>query len=211
MAANVLIVLDLTGTFVFAISGATLGVRRKVDLFGVLVLSYAAATGGGIMRDTLIGATPPPSITDWRYMAVPALAGLITFYWYPEINRLKSPVLMFDAAGLGLFAVSGALKATTFGLGPVTAILLGMLTAIGGGIVRDVLVTKMPSVLTSELYAVAALAGATVMVLGERAGVPVLISSVVGAVLAFGLRMIAIRRRWGLPLPRHGEDAPPAT
>ena len=162
------------------------------------------------MRDTLIGATPPPAITDWRYMAVPALAGLITFYWYPDINRLKSPVLMFDAAGLGLFAVSGALKATTFGLGPVTAIMLGMLTAIGGGIVRDVLVSKVPSVLTSELYAVAALAGSTVMVLGDRAGVPLLISSVAGAVLAFGLRMIAIRRRWKLPVPRHGDDAAPA-
>lgn len=206
---EVLTVLDLTGTFVFAISGATLGVRRKVDLFGVLVLSFAAATGGGIIRDTLIGATPPPAITDWRYLAVSALAGLITFYWYPDINRLKSPVLMFDAAGLGLFAVSGALKATTFGLGPVTAILLGMLTAIGGGIVRDILVSKVPSVLTSELYAVAALAGATVMVIGERAGMPVLISSVIGATLCFGLRMTAIRRRWVLPVPRHADEATP--
>jgi len=210
MTFGILTILDLLGTFVFAISGATIGVRRKVDLFGVLVLSYAAATGGGIMRDTLIGATPPPGIADWRYPAVSALSGLITFYWYPIINRLSSPVLMFDAAGLALFAVSGALKATQFDLGPVSAILLGTLTAIGGGIVRDVLVNKIPSVLTSELYAVAALAGATVMVTGQRAGIPVLVSSIIGAALCFGLRMIAIRRRWVLPMPRHDISNPEA-
>src|ERR671926_1736323 len=106
---------DLLGTFVFALSGATVGVRHRLDLFGVLVLSFAAATAGGIARDLLIGAVPPASVADWRYIAVPVLAGLATFRWHPLVRRLHSPVLVFDAAGLSLFAVSGALKALAFG------------------------------------------------------------------------------------------------
>jgi len=135
---------DLGGTFVFALSGATSGVKHRLDLFGVLVLSFAAGNSGGIARDVMIGAAPPVAISDWRYIAVSILAGLITFYWYRIINRLSSPVLVFDAAGLALFAVSGASKALAFGIGPVGAMLLGMLTGIGGGIVRDVLVRETP-------------------------------------------------------------------
>ena len=135
---------DLGGTFMFALSGATSGVKHRLDLFGVLVLSFAAGNSGGIARDVMIGAAPPVAISDWRYIAVSILAGLITFYWYRIINRLSSPVLVFDAAGLALFAVSGASKALAFGIGPVGAMLLGMLTGIGGGIVRDVLVRETP-------------------------------------------------------------------
>jgi uncharacterized membrane protein YeiH len=107
------------------------------------------------------------AISDWRYIAVSILAGLITFYWYRIINRLSSPVLVFDAAGLALFAVSGASKALAFGIGPVGAMLVGMLTGIGGGIVRDVLMREIPTVLRTELYAVAALIGAAVVVIGR--------------------------------------------
>ena len=134
-----LLVLDLVGTFVFALSGATAGVKRRLDLFGVLVLSFVAGNFGGITRDLLIGAVPPAAISDWRYLAVSLLAGAITFYWFPGVDRLRSPVLVFDAAGLALFAVSGTQKALAFGLNPVMAALLGMLTGIGGGMVRDVL------------------------------------------------------------------------
>src|SRR5215468_9630228 len=141
---ELLLVLDLVGTFVFALSGATAGVKHRLDLFGVLVLSFAAGNSGGIARDVMIGAHPPAAISDWRYIAVSMLAGLITFYWFPIINRLSSPVLVFDAAGLALFAVSGASKALAFDVGPVGAMLLGMLTGIGGGIVRDVLVREIP-------------------------------------------------------------------
>src|SRR5690349_15990581 len=139
---TLLICFDLDGTFVFAIGGATAGVKHRLDLFGVLVLSFAAGNSGGIARDVMIGALPPAAISDWRYVAVSILAGLITFYWYRIINRLSSPVLVFDAAGLALFAVSGAGKALAFHAGPVAATLLGMLTGIGGGIVRDVLVIE---------------------------------------------------------------------
>src|SRR5450830_1282207 len=134
---TLVLALDLIGTFVFALSGAAAGIRRRLDLFGVLVLSFVAATSGGIVRDLLIGATPPAAISDWRYLAVSILAGLVIFFWYPIINRLRSPVLFFDSVGLALFCVAGAQKALVFGLAPGMAALLGMLTGIGGGIARD--------------------------------------------------------------------------
>jgi uncharacterized membrane protein YeiH len=160
-------VLDLIGTFVFALSGATLGVRKQLDLFGVLVLSFAAAVSGGIARDLLIGATPPVALAQWHYLAVACLAGLVTFFRYNDVERLRNPVQVFDAIGLALFAVTGSAKALAAGLGPVGAMLLGMLTGIGGGIARDILVARVPVVLQSELFAVAALAGAAVVVGGS--------------------------------------------
>ena len=193
---------DLGGTFVFALSGATAGVKHRLDLFGVLVLSFAAGNSGGMARDVLIGALPPVAIGDWRYIAVSILAGLITFFWYRIINRLSSPVLVFDAAGLALFAVSGASKALAFGVGPVGALMLGMLTGIGGGMVRDVLVREIPAVLRTELYAVAALIGAAVVVVGQMLAVPPIAAASAGAVLCFGLRFMAMRRGWHLPTAR---------
>jgi uncharacterized membrane protein YeiH len=195
-------VLDLAGTFVFALSGAMTGVRHRFDLFGLLVLAFAAGNVGGITRDLLIGAVPPPGIADWRYIAVPILAGLITFRWHTVIDRVRSPVLVLDAGGLALFAVSGALKALDFQLGPLTAIILGMLTGIGGGMLRDVLANEVPAVLRGDIYAVAALAGAAVVVGGRMLGLPSPVVAVTGAALCFGLRLIAIRRRWQLPVPR---------
>ncbi|WP_425477578.1 trimeric intracellular cation channel family protein [Alkalisalibacterium limincola] len=196
-----LLSLDLVGTFVFAISGATLGVRHRLDLFGVLVLSFCAATAGGITRDVLIGATPPAALESWHYLAVACIAGLVTFFRSRDIERLKNPVQMFDAAGLALFAVSGASKALAFGLSPIMAVLLGMLSGIGGGIVRDVLVAQTPVVLRSDLYAVAAAAGAGAVVIGHQLGVPAAPSMLVGALLCFWLRFMAVRRGWSLPLP----------
>lgn len=199
--------LDLGGTFVFAISGAVAGVKHRLDLFGVLVLSFAAANAGGIARDAIIGATPAASINDWRYLGVSVLAGLLTFYRYSTLDRMRNPVLMFDAMGLALFAVTGTTKALSFNLGPVAAVLLGVLTAVGGGIVRDVLVAEIPVVLRSELYAVAALAGGIVVVLGDKWQLPTLPVALAGAAVCFGLRLMAIRRGWHLPVaqPPAGE------
>jgi uncharacterized membrane protein YeiH len=203
------VILDLVGTFVFALSGAMAGLKHRLDLFGVLVLSFAAANSGGIVRDLLIGATPPAGISDWRYIVVPLLAGLVTFYWSPVISRLRSPVLVFDAAGLALFAVAGTLKALAFHLNPLAAVMLGVLTGIGGGIVRDVLVSEIPVVLRAELYAVAALAGAVVVVLGRKLHFPSEASTAAGAILCFGLRLLAILRGWHLPVA--GESKPAAS
>jgi len=197
-----LLVLDLLGTFVFALSGAAAGVKHRLDLFGVLVLSFAAANAGGLARDLLIGAVPPAAIGDWRYLAVSLIAGAMTFYWYSTIDRLRSPVLVFDGAGLALFAVAGTQKALSFGLGPVMAALLGMLTGIGGGMARDVLLAEIPTVLRADLYAIAAMAGAAVVVIGHLLQLPSPATTIAGAALCFGLRLMAIHRGWHLPIAR---------
>jgi len=198
--------LDLLGTFVFALSGATLGVRKHFDLFGVLVISFAAAVSGGIVRDVLIGATPPAALTGWYYLAVSCAAGLIGFYRGNTVERLRNPVQLFDAIGLGLFAVTGAAKALAFGLGPVGAMLLGMLTGIGGGIARDILAARIPVVLQSDLYAVAALAGAAIVVIGRWLGMATAPLLVLGAVVVIFLRVMALRHGWRLPVARPQGD-----
>jgi uncharacterized membrane protein YeiH len=204
---------DLAGTFVFALSGATAGVKHRLDLFGVLVLSFVAGNTGGITRDLLIGAVPPHAVGDWRYVAVSLLAGLVTFFCYGAVDRLRSPVLLFDAAGLAFFATSGAQKAVALGLGPVPAALLGMLTGIGGGMARDVLLREVPAVLRADLYAIAALAGAAVVVTADQLQLPLTVATVAGAALCFGIRFLAIRFGWRLPsahppgTPAAGTDA----
>lgn len=202
-AASTLLVLDLIGTFVFALSGAAAGVKERLDLFGVLVLSFAAASAGGIMRDLLIGAVPPAAISDWRYLAVSLLAGFAVFFWYPigeRLSTVRNHVLIFDAAGLSLFAVVGTQKALGFRLNPLMAALLGVLTGIGGGMLRDVLIAQIPTVLRSELYAVAALAGAAVVVVGYVLNISPVAMAIAGAALCFGIRLVAIRRGWRLPV-----------
>jgi uncharacterized membrane protein YeiH len=203
--STIVLVLDLCGTFVFALSGAMAGIKHRFDIFGVLVLAFAAANVGGITRDLLIGAVPPPGIADWRYIAVPVVAGLFTFYSGAILDRVRDSVQIFDAGGLALFAVSGAQKALDFHLGPVTAVLLGMLTGIGGGMVRDVLSAEAPAVMRGEIYAVAALAGAAVVVTGRILHFPSRVATLAGAALCFALRFIAIRRGWQLPIARRFE------
>jgi uncharacterized membrane protein YeiH len=202
---SLLLVLDLVGTFVFAISGATAGVTRRLDLFGIVVLSFVTGNVGGITRDILIGSVPPAAISDWRYLAVSLLAGVITFCWYSAVDRLRSPVLVFDAAGLALFAVSGAQKALAFGLNPVMAALLGMLTGVGGGMMRDLLLAEIPTVLRADLYAIAGLAGAAVVVIGNLLHLPPTATTIIGALLCFGLRLMAIHRGWHLPIAKWHE------
>jgi uncharacterized membrane protein YeiH len=197
---TLLLVLDLIGTFVFALSGANAGVTRRLDLFGVLVVSFVAGNFGGITRDLMIGAVPPAAISDWRYLFVSLLAGALTFYCFSAIERLRNSVLVFDGAGLALFAVSGTQKALAFGLNPAMAALLGMVTGIGGGMARDVLVAEIPVVLRSDLYAVAALAGAAVVVIASLLNLSSTAATIAGAMLCFGLRMMAIQRGWHLPV-----------
>lgn len=199
---TLVLVLDLCGTFAFAVSGATAGVRQRLDLFGVLVLSFAASTFGGISRDVLIGATPPAAFQDWRYLAVAMAAGVIAFYWSTLVERLRNPVRMLDAVGLAFFAVAGTHKALVFGLSPVMAALMGMLTGIGGGMARDLLLAEVPAVLRSDLYAVAALAGSAIVVAGNLLEAPVLVSAGIGGLVCFGLRMAALRWGWQLPMAR---------
>jgi len=199
-------VLDLGGTFVFAISGAVAAVKYRLDVFGVLVLAFAAGNAGGITRDVLIGATPPAAIGNLSYLGVSAVAGLLVFFWDPIVMRHRHTVLWFDAVGLAFFAVAGAEKALLFGLNPVMAAVLGMLTGIGGGMLRDVLVMQVPAVLRSDLYALAALVGAAIVVGGHVLGIHPAASTFIGGVVCFLLRYMAIRHGWHLPHARQSTD-----
>jgi uncharacterized membrane protein YeiH len=204
---------DFAGTFVFALSGATAGVRRRLDLFGVLVLSFAAGSAGGITRDVLIGALPPVAIRDWAYPVIAGVAALIVFLRYSLIERLKHPVQLFDAAGLALFAVLGTQKALMFGMNPLAAAMLGVLSGIGGGMLRDIMLAEIPTVLRAEVYAVAALAGAAVVVAGELLGIAPHLSMIAGGLLCFVLRVLAIRHNWQIAIaaPSSETDDGPST
>jgi len=198
---SLLVVLDLVGIFVFAISGALVAVRKGLDLFGVLVLGGTTGLGGGFLRDVLIGATPPAALADWRYLLVPMAAGLVTFVWHPSLGRHERWVNLFDAFGLSLFCATGALKAVEYGLGPIPAALMGMLTGIGGGMLRDVLAGHVPWIFRGELYATPALAGAAVAVVLRRAEVALPIAAALGAGVCLVWRLLAVWRDWRAPMP----------
>jgi uncharacterized membrane protein YeiH len=205
-AANLLVkALDLIGTFVFAISGAMLGSRQGMDLFGVLVLAFVTAVFGGILRDLLIGAVPPAAVGSWYYLALAVTAGLLTFWCHELLSRLQQPVLFFDAAGLGIFAVVGTQKALDYGLNWPMAAVLGMVSGIGGGMLRDLLAAQSPIVLRSDIYAVAALAAGLVVVAGSYLGLPATFVALAGAALCVFLRMMALYRGWKLPGVRSNE------
>lgn len=193
-------VLDLIGTFVFAVSGAALGVQRRMDLFGVLVLAFVTAVCGGILRDVLIGALPPASVASWHNLALALTAGLLVFQFHPLLGRLRHPVQFFDAAGLGVFAVAGTQKALDHGINWPMAAVLGMISGIGGGMARDVLTTQVPAVLVADIYALAALAGAMAVVAGNQFGWPPTPAALAGVALCVFLRLMALYRGWKLPV-----------
>lgn len=196
-------VLDLAGTFVFAISGAMAGVHKRLDVFGIAVLAFVTGTVGGISRDLLIGSSPPLAINDIRYGFTTLIAAIVVFFAHHISDRIQGPVAIFDAAGLSLFAVTGSIRALHFGVSPVMAVGLGMLTGIGGGIVRDVLIGRIPAVLQQhELYAIAALAGAAVAVVGVELSWPFTPTALIAAGLCFFVRFMSLRHGWRLPSPR---------
>lgn len=201
MTPTLLVVLDLVGIFVFAISGGLVAVRKQIDLFGCLVLAGVTGLGGGFVRDVLIDATPPAALADWRYLLVPVAGGLLTFRFHPTLGRLERIVNVFDAFGLALFCVTGALKAVEYGLGPVPAALMGMVTGIGGGMMRDVLAGRLPVVFSGSLYATPALVGGALAVLLDGWGQPLPVAVVVGAGVCLVVRLLAMTRDWRAPLP----------
>lgn len=200
--ASAQLALDLVGVFVFALSGGLIAVKKRFDLFGVLVLAGAAALGGGIVRDLLIGAVPPVGISDWRLLTAAALGGVVTFLYHPAVERITRFVRVLDAAGLAVFAVAGSLKAVTSpGVAPVAAVLVGIITAVGGGVVRDLLAGQVPEVLRRELYALPAMLGSVVIVVAARLGSlqDWLLWTAVG--LVFVVRMVAVRLDLNAPTP----------
>ncbi len=191
---------DLAATLVFAVEGAAVGTAARLDLFGVVVLACVTAVGGGAIRDVLIGATPVAALTDPLYLPVAVLAGLATFVLHQPAGQIPSWLLTgLDAAGLGLFCAAGALKALDFGLLPVSSVFMGTLTAVGGGALRDVLLGRIPAVLRVDIYAVAALLGATVVVIGIKRGLPKTAVMLAGGTACFVLRVLAAWQHWQLP------------
>lgn len=199
-----LTVLDLAGTFVFGLSGAMLAVRRDLDVFGIAVLAVAAALSGGLIRDMALGATPVAAFGTSHYLLTACFAALCVFLAHRLIETLSKPVMVLDALGLGLFAVSGTRKALEFGLDAVPAMVVGVLTATGGGVVRDLLVAEVPRVLREEVYALAALLGAGVVVAGQALSLDPFLSAGAGAGAAAAVRILSVYRGWQAPrAPRH--------
>lgn len=201
---TLLLVLNLVGTFVFGLSGGMAGVRKQLDLFGAIVLAVVVGIAGGTIRDLLIGI-PPQTFRDWRYLAVAAGAGLLTATAHPVINRLQRPIDALDAAGLALFCVTGAATALAHRLGVVDAVILGAITGIGGGMLRDVLIGEIPTVLRGGLYAIPALVGAGIVVVAYDAGDHTIVVPIVGAAVCFLMRMASLR--YGIGLPRAADVA----
>ena len=192
------VTLDIAGVFVFAISGAMAALQRRLDLFGVVVVAFITACGGGVVRDLCIGAVPPASLGDWRYLLTAVVASLMTIRAGHLIKRLAYPVLLFDAIGLGLFAVTGANKALAYGHNSEVAILLGMITAVGGGVARDVLLNRVPVILQKEIYASAALLGAVIEVVGENQGWSIVWLPWLALLTCCALRLLSLRYGWHL-------------
>lgn len=194
-----LLVLDLLGVAVFAASGALAAVHARLDVFGVAVLAAVTALGGGIVRDVLLGVTPPSTLRQWPYLVVPAVVALLVFRWHPAFARLRRGVQLLDALGLALFVTTGTTVALAAGAPAVTAGLIGVITGVGGGVLRDVLLNEVPTVLRREIYAIAAACGAAVVVAGDRLGLPATPVALGAALLVAVLRVLALWRRWNAP------------
>jgi uncharacterized membrane protein YeiH len=195
---TLILVLNLAGTFVFGLSGGLAGVRAQLDLFGVVVLAAVVGLAGGITRDLLIG-TPPATFRDWHYLAAVAAAGLVCFFARPTLERMTHRVQVLDAFGLGLFCVTGATKALDYGLGPAQAVLLGAITGVGGGMLRDILLREVPTVLRHDLYAIPALAGAGVLVVAQEAGSDNPVFPTLGVAVCVVMRLAALK--WEVSVP----------
>jgi uncharacterized membrane protein YeiH len=194
------VLVDLLGTFAFAISGAAAAIERRLDLFGVYAVAFMTACGGGIVRDLCLGAVPPVGLSDWRYLACSAVAATMTLWAGHWVERLKHPVAFFDSFGLGFFAVGGAHRALVHGANTEAAIVLGVVTAVGGGVMRDVLLTRVPVILAKEIYALAALVAAAIQVVAELNGWSIGLTPWFAAGACFGVRFLALRYSWGLPV-----------
>ena len=199
-SARLILLLDLIGTFVFGLEGAAMAMAARLDVFGVMVIAFATALGGGIVRDVLIAAAPPQALRDWRYPVVAFAAGLLAFGFYSTLRQVPDYVLIaLDAGGLALFAIAGAEKALSLGMNGLAAVLMGGVTGVGGGVMRDVLLNTVPAILRTDIYATAALAGAAILVASQKAGLSPRWAAALGVASCFGLRLTAVWLHWNLP------------
>jgi len=199
-AGKVLLVADLAGTFLFGIEGADAAIRGNLDLLGMMVLAFSTALAGGVVRDLLIGAVPPESIKNWRYAATAFTAAMVTFLFYRMVQAFPTTLLtVLDAGGLALFAVAGTEKALDYKIHPFMAALLGTITGVGGGTIRDIFLAHVPRVLQSDIYATAALAGAVVLIIARKTGASAIVAAFAGGGCCFVLRVVAATLHWNLP------------
>lgn len=199
--AHMLYAVDLAGTLIFAIEGASVAISARLDLLGLMVLAFVTAVGGGIIRDVLLGATPPNALRDWRYPAIAFTGAAVVFFFHQFVLEIPAQMIMIlDAAGLALFAVSGTEKALLREMSPLVAVLLGGITGVGGGTIRDILLARVPKVLNADVYATAALAGSATMILCRRLGMSDTLSAFAGAGVCFTLRVVSVWRHWNLPV-----------
>jgi uncharacterized membrane protein YeiH len=202
MSADMVInVLELIGLYVFATSGALMAIHKDFDVVGIVVLAMLTALGGGILRDLIIGDIPPAAFTNANYLIIPLIAAVVTFFVHPVMRRLAFTVLVFDAAGLGLFCVTGTLKALDIGLGSLQAVLLGITTAVGGGVLRDITARETPALVQvdTDLYSIPAAAGATLVAGAHHTDLPMPVVATCAAVLVFLFRIVAMLRHWTAP------------
>jgi uncharacterized membrane protein YeiH len=202
-AEALLFAVDLAGTLLFAIEGASAAASGQLDLLGVMVLAFATALGGGIIRDLLIGSIPPASLRDWRYAGLAFLGGFIVFFLHRYVNGIPvAGILILDAAALALFAIAGTEKALLYKMPAFIAVLLGTITAVGGGVLRDIFLARVPRLLEADIYATAALAGSAVMIVAGKLGLSVRWAAICGGVVCFVLRVLSLWLHWNLPRMR---------
>lgn len=200
-AHDLQVALELVGIYVFATAGSLLAVRKGFDAVGLVVLAEVTALGGGVVRDLIIDAGPPAAFSNAIYLVIPLIAAVVTFFAHPVVERLRVVMLTFDAAGLSLFAVAGTLKALEYDFALLPAILLGVTTAVGGGLLRDVIARETPELIKrdSDLYSIPAAVGATLVALTHQwdsMRVPLAIGA---AVLTFLFRCAAMMWHWHAP------------
>ncbi len=197
---RLLLVADLVGTLLFAVEGAMAAVDANLDLVGITVLAFCTALGGGIIRDILLGALPPAALRDWRYPAIVFVAAGVVFFLHHYVHMVPLPAILdLDAAGLALFAIAGTIKALMHKMNPLVAALLGTITGVGGGTMRDVLLAQVPTVFRFEIYATAALLGSVTFIALRRLRVPSNAAAITGAVACFALRVVSLWQHWNLP------------
>lgn len=199
-SGKVLLVADIAGTFLFGIEGADAAIRGNLDLLGLMVLAFSTALAGGVVRDLLIGAVPPESIKNWRYAATAFTAAILTFFFYRMVEAFPAQLMMvLDAGGLALFAVAGTEKALDYKIHPFMAALLGTITGVGGGTIRDIFLAHVPRVLQSDIYATAALAGAVILIVLRKLNASPMVAALWGGGFCFALRVVAALLHWNLP------------
>lgn len=196
--STLVLVLDLIGIATFASAGALAGMAKRLDLFGVIVIAAVTGLGGGMLRDVLLGATPPVSLLDWRYLVAPIPAALVVFFRESGVQRLRHALQLLDAAGLGLFAAAGTEKALRAGLGVLASVGIGTIAAVGGGVIRDVLLREIPVILRKEIYATAAVVGGFVVAFGDRLELRRTPVAIAGIFTVAAVRLLALRRGWNV-------------